>query len=77
MSNLISRITVDPNVCNGKPVLRGKRITVQTILEFLAAGDTQEDILKAFPSLDSDDIKAALQFASKLMNSAFTVKSVA
>jgi uncharacterized protein (DUF433 family) len=40
MSNLISRVTIDPNICNGKPILRGKRIAVQTILEFLAAGDT-------------------------------------
>lgn len=77
MSNIISRVTVDPNICNGKPTLRGKRIAVQTILEFLAAGDSQEEILKAYPSLDSDDIKAALEFASKMMNSSFTVKSVA
>lgn len=77
MSNILSRVTVDPNICNGKPTLRGKRIAVQTILEFLAAGDSQEDILKAYPSLDPDDIKAALEFASKMMNSSFTVKSVA
>lgn len=77
MSNIVSRVTVDPNICNGKPTLRGKRIAVQTILEFLAAGDSQEEILKAYPSLDPDDIKAALEFASKMMNSSFTVKSVA
>ncbi len=77
MSKLISRITIDPNVCNGKPTIRGKRIPVQTILEFLAAGDTQEEILQAYPSLEADDIKAALEFASKIMNSSFTVQSVA
>ncbi len=77
MSKLISRITIDPNICNGKPTIRGKRISVQTILEFLAAGDTQEDILQAYPSLEGDDIKAALEFASKIMNSSFTVQSVA
>lgn len=77
MSNILSRVTVDPNICNGKPTLRGKRIAVQTILEFLAAGDSQDDILKAYPSLDPDDIKAALEFASKMMDSSFTVKSVA
>lgn len=77
MSELISRITVDPNICNGKPTIRGKRITVQTILEFLAAGDSQEDILKAYPSLEPDDIKAALEFASKMMDSTITVKPVA
>lgn len=49
MSEMKSRITVDSNICNGKPVFRGKRIAVQTILEFLAAGDTPEDILRAYP----------------------------
>lgn len=77
MSELISRITVDPNICNGKPTIRGKRITVRTILEFLAAGDSQEDLLNAYPSLEPDDIKAALEFASKMMDSTFTVKPVA
>lgn len=51
MDSLIDRITVDNNVCNGKPVIRGKRITVLTILEFLSAGDTKEDILKQYPLL--------------------------
>jgi len=77
MANKVSRVTVDPTICNGKPILRGKRIAVQTILEFLAAGDSQENILKAYPSLEPDDIKAALEFASKMMNSSFTIKSVA
>lgn len=77
MKNLTSRITVDPNICNGKPIIRGKRITVQTILEFLAAGDSQEDLLKVYPSIEPDDIKAALEFASKMMASTFTVKPVA
>ncbi|EKB51085.1 DUF433 domain-containing protein [Cecembia lonarensis] len=77
MSELISRITIDPNICNGKPTIRGKRITVQSILEFLAAGDSTEDILYQFPSLAPEDIKACLEFASKLMSNSFTVKSVA
>lgn len=77
MKDLISRITVDPNICNGKPIIRGKRITVQTIREFLAAGDSQEELLKAYPSIEPDDIKAALEFASKMMDSTFTVKPVA
>ena len=40
MDKEFSRVTIDPNICNGKPVLRGKRITVQTVLEFLAEGDS-------------------------------------
>jgi uncharacterized protein (DUF433 family) len=55
------RITVNPDVCNGKPVIRGTRITVQTILEFLAAGDQPEDVLDEYPSLSREDIAACLQ----------------
>jgi uncharacterized protein (DUF433 family) len=72
-----TRIIVDPAVCNGRPVIRGKRITVQSILEFLAAGDKEEDILSAYPSLEPADIKAALAFASQMMNHSFRVKPVA
>ncbi len=72
-----NRITIDPDVCNGKPVLRGKRITVQTILEFLSAGDSREDILKQYPSLKNEDIDAALAFASHLTGHDFTLKKIA
>ncbi|MFN6945717.1 MAG: DUF433 domain-containing protein [Cytophagaceae bacterium] len=48
-----------------------------TILEFLAAGDFHEDILRQYPNLEQEDIKASLEFASKLMNNSFSVKSVA
>ena len=77
MSNLINRITIDANICNGKPTIRGKRISVQTILEFLASGDTSKEILEQYPNLEEDDIKASLEFASKMMNNSFTIKSVA
>ena len=63
--NLTERITSDPDVCNGKPVIRGMRISVKTILEYLAAGESVENILKAHPVLEADDIKAALEFAAK------------
>jgi uncharacterized protein (DUF433 family) len=62
--NLTERITVNPEICNGKPTLRGKRITVKTILEYIVAGETIENILKAYPVLEEDDIKASLQFAA-------------
>jgi len=61
MDYLIDRITIDSNICNGKPTIRGKRITVQTILEFLSAGDTREDILKQYPTLEPEDIDACLK----------------
>jgi uncharacterized protein (DUF433 family) len=57
------RITIDPDLCNGKPTLRGKRITVQTILGFLSAGETSEEILNQYPSLEAEDINACLVFA--------------
>ncbi len=66
--DLTERITVNPEICNGKPTLRGKRITVKTILEYIAAGETIENILKAYPILEEDDIKASLQFAAQVMD---------
>ena len=64
MEYIAERITMDPDLCNGKPTIRGKRITVQTILEFLSAGDSPEEILKQYPSLEPEDIEASLKFAS-------------
>jgi uncharacterized protein (DUF433 family) len=62
MENYLTRITLNPSICNGKPTIRGKRITVQTILEFLSAGDTEKEILTQYPGLEEDDIKACLKF---------------
>ncbi|MDK2410865.1 DUF433 domain-containing protein [Aphanizomenon sp. PH219] len=61
-----SSITVDPDICNGKPIIAGTRISVQTVMEFLAAGDSIEEILEEYPSLSREDIYACLQFAIKL-----------
>jgi uncharacterized protein (DUF433 family) len=68
-----ARVTLDPDVCNGRPTLRGTRITVASILDYLAAGDTPEDILKEFPSLERADIQAALNFASEVMRHRYHV----
>ena len=72
-----TRITVDPDVLNGKPAIRGKRIAVQTILDFLANGDPIEDILHQYPSLDEEDIYACLKFASELMQNNYAVEPMA
>jgi uncharacterized protein (DUF433 family) len=72
-----NRITINPDVCNGKPTLRNKRITVQTVLEFLSAGETIEEILHQYPSLEREDITACLQFAVRLMEQHYTLKAVA
>lgn len=66
METLIKRITINPEICNGKPTIRGLRITVSTILEYLAAGETIEKILEAYPMLEEDDIKACLEFAKSV-----------
>lgn len=66
MENLLERITTDPEICNGKPIIRGMRITVSTILDFLASGESFENILDAYPVLENKDILACLEFASKI-----------
>lgn len=74
MENWMDRITIDPEVCNGKPTIRGKRIAVQTILGFLSAGDSRETILEQYPSLEAKDIDACLKFASSLMENNYEIK---
>jgi uncharacterized protein (DUF433 family) len=73
----MDRIEVSPDVCNGKPVIKGTRIAVQTILEFLGAGDTRKDVLAAYPSLTREDVLAALQYTSKLLSHSFSIVKVA
>ena len=64
MENLINRVTINPEICNGKPIIRNMRITVRTILEYLGAGETIENILEAYPILEKEDIYACLQYAA-------------
>ena len=59
-------IEIDPEVCNGRPVLRGTRIAVQSVLEMLAAGDSVEDVLEAFPSLRREQVLACVDHAARL-----------
>ena len=77
MNNLIDRITIDPDVCNGKPTIRGKRIAVQTVLEFLSSGDTRAEVLEEYPSLEIEDINACLAYASEFMNRKYVVQTIA
>ncbi len=77
MSFLDDRITIIPDLCNGKPTIRGQRITVQTILEFLSAGETNDNILKQYPNLEQEDISACLSFASKMMENKYILKKIA
>lgn len=58
------RISIEPGKRGGKPTIRGLRITVYDVLEYLAGGMTEEEILRDFPDLESDDIRACLAFAA-------------
>lgn len=69
MENNLERIVIDEAICNGRPIIRGYRVTVKTILEFLAAGETHENILEAYPFLEEADIKACIEFAARAMDS--------
>ena len=70
-------IVVDPDVCNGRPTLQGTRISVQTVLEFLAAGDGIDDLLAEYPALSRDDVLACLAYSARLMKHRFSVGAVA
>ena len=59
------RITLDPEIRSGKQIIRGTRITVSDILEYLAGGMSHEEVLADFPDLSADDIRAALAFAAQ------------
>jgi uncharacterized protein (DUF433 family) len=65
MKPAVARITIDPNICGGRPCIRGLRIRVFDILGMLAAGATREEILEDYPYLESEDILAALEYAAR------------
>ena len=71
------RISIKPDVCNGHPVVRGTLIPVQTVLEFLAAGDSVEDALEEYPKPSRADVQACLNYASRLMGNHFSVVAAA
>jgi uncharacterized protein (DUF433 family) len=66
-NKLLERITVNPKIFAGKPIIRGRRLAVEHVLGMLAAGDTPETILQGYPWLEQDDIKACLIYARRLV----------
>lgn len=74
MENYKDYITIDPQVMLGKPVIKGTRITVELILEALAAGRTEHSLLESYPSLTADSIRAALQFAAESVHASYDRK---
>ncbi len=61
---LLERITSNPRQCGGRPCIRGMRIRVKDVLDMLAGGATEEEILRDYPDLESEDIRASLEYAS-------------
>ncbi len=68
MTELLERITVNPEQCGGRPCIRGMRIRVVDVLDLLAAGLSAGEILKEMPDLEMDDIKGALQYAARQLD---------
>jgi uncharacterized protein (DUF433 family) len=66
-AELLARITVNPKIFGGKPIVRGRRMAVEHVLGLLAAGDTSQAILDAYPYLEAEDIQACLVFARRLV----------
>ena len=67
-NDLLRRISIDPEICHGKPTIRGLRYTVEGIMEYLSGGDSIEDILTEFPDLEREDILACLAYATASMS---------
>lgn len=65
MADLLQRISVDPEVCHGQPCIKGTRIMVWLILQYLANGDSLEDLLEAYPALAVEDVQACLAYAAQ------------
>lgn len=66
MNPYLERVSVDPSVCFGKPCIRGTRIWVSLILDFLASGTTIEGILAEYPQLTGDDVRAAIAYGAEM-----------
>ncbi len=71
MNKLIERITVDPNICFGKPCIKGTRIWVSLILDLLAEGMTTEEIIKEYPQITEEDIRACIAYGAEMSREKF------
>ena len=77
METLLERITINPAVCNGRPTIRNMRFTVAQMLQLLASGMTETEILADYEYLESQDIKAVLLYASNIANAKTVVPTLA
>lgn len=74
--NLLSRISIDSNICFGKPCIRGHRIWVSLILDFLAGGESIESILEAYPGIEREDVLACIAYGAEMLKVAEVATSV-
>lgn len=65
------RISINPNVCHGRPCIKGTRIWVSLILDFLASGDTVQDILQSYPQLTEEDVRACIAYGAEMAREQF------
>ena len=71
--NELERVTINPNQCGGRPCIRGMRIRVKDVLDMLASGATQEEILTDFPDLEAADLRACIAYAARYLDHAVLV----
>lgn len=71
------KIIVHPDICNGRPTIEGTRIAVRTVLEFLSAGDSIDNVLAEYPTLTRDDVLTCLAYSARLMGHHYSVQAVA
>lgn len=71
--NELERVTINPNQCGGRPCVRGMRIRVKDVLDMLAGGAAQEEILADFPDLEAEDIRACIAYAARYLDHAVLV----
>lgn len=76
-TSYLDRISVDPEIVHGKPVIRGTRVTVQVILELLAAGESIDELLTEYDELTREDVLAALEYAASVAGGSKTLSLVA
>jgi uncharacterized protein (DUF433 family) len=70
-SQLLSRISINPNICGGKPCIKGHRIWISLILDFLASGATMKEILEDYPQLETEDILACIAYGAEMSRESF------
>ncbi|MCU0326673.1 MAG: DUF433 domain-containing protein [Spirosomaceae bacterium] len=70
-NQLLNRISINPNICFGKPCIKGTRIWVSLLLDMMAAGDSFDEILENYPQLTMDDLRAAIAYGSEMSRERF------